>query len=103
MDVPKTSLLQSQIESESASLLEQQATERVCGGAAAVGVVLGTPDQEPAKLEDVFARPLPELDFATRFDERILYETAQNWRSCISRSIGHGGPCSGHRRGECRT
>ena len=70
-DVPKTSLLQSQIESDSAAMLEQQSTERYTAAKRRLATILGTPDQEPAKLEDVFERPLPELDFAT-IRERIL-------------------------------
>ena len=65
MDVPKTSLLQSQIESESAALLEQQANERVTAARRRLGTVLGNPDQKVAQLEDVFSRPLPELDLAS--------------------------------------
>ena len=65
MDVPKTSLLQSQIESDSAALLEQQAGERVTAARSRLATVLGNPDQKVATLEDVFARPLPELDLAT--------------------------------------
>ncbi len=75
-DVPKTSLLQSQIESESANLVEQQATERYSAARRRLAAVLGTPDDEPAKLEDVFARPLPELDFIT-IRERILSESPE--------------------------
>ena len=65
MDVPKTSVLQSQIESESAALLEQQATERYEAARRRLATAIGNSNQAPPKLEDVFARPLPELDFAT--------------------------------------
>jgi cobalt-zinc-cadmium efflux system outer membrane protein len=63
MDVPKTSLLQSQIESDSAALLEQQASERLSAARRRLATALGTPDQPPATLEDVFSRPLPALDY----------------------------------------
>jgi cobalt-zinc-cadmium efflux system outer membrane protein len=75
-DVPRTSLLQSQIESESATLQEQQATERFAAARRRLAMILGTPDQEPAKLEDVLARPLPELDYRTIRD-RILAESPE--------------------------
>ncbi len=63
MDVPKTSLLQSQIESESAALLEQQANERVAAARRRLAAVIGSSEQASSPLEDVFTRPLPELDF----------------------------------------
>ena len=66
MDVPKTSLLQSQIESDSAALLEQQANERLRAARRRLATAIGTPDQRPTTLEDVFARPLPELNYAIR-------------------------------------
>jgi cobalt-zinc-cadmium efflux system outer membrane protein len=62
MDVPKTSLLQSQIESESAALLEQQAIERVSAARRRLTAVTGS-CEEASPLEDVFTRPLPDLDF----------------------------------------
>jgi outer membrane protein, heavy metal efflux system len=70
-DVPKTSLLQSQIESDSAAMMEQQSNERYAAARRRLATVLGTPDQEPAKLENIFDRPLPDLDFDT-IRERIM-------------------------------
>jgi cobalt-zinc-cadmium efflux system outer membrane protein len=75
-DVPRTALLQSQIESESATLHQQQATERYAAARRRLAIILGTPDQEPAKLEDVLARPLPDLDYAAIRD-RILAESPE--------------------------
>jgi cobalt-zinc-cadmium efflux system outer membrane protein len=64
-DIPRTALLQSQIESDSALLLEQQANERYEAAWQRLALVLGRKDQPAAALEDVLARPLPELDYAT--------------------------------------
>jgi outer membrane protein, heavy metal efflux system len=65
MEIPKTSLLQSQIESESAGLLEQQANERQEAAWRRLASVIGTPSKRPALLEDVLSRSLPDLDFET--------------------------------------
>lgn len=65
MDVPKTSLLQSQIESESAALLEQQGAERVAAARRRLAAALGAPDRQFGNLEDVFSQPLPELSYET--------------------------------------
>jgi cobalt-zinc-cadmium efflux system outer membrane protein len=75
-DVPKTSLLQSQIENQSAEMQEQQATERLAAARRRLATVLGNCDEEPATLEDVFSRPLPELDFAM-IRERILCDSPE--------------------------
>lgn len=76
MDVPKTSLLQSQIESESAALLEQQATERVAAARRRLAAALGNQDVEFGSLEDVFARQLPELTFDT-VRERLVSDSPE--------------------------
>jgi cobalt-zinc-cadmium efflux system outer membrane protein len=76
LDIPKTSLLQSQIESESASLLEQQANERHEAAWRRLASVVGMKSERPAALEDVLARPLPELDFAT-VSERLKRESPE--------------------------
>src|SRR5206468_2646570 len=55
LDVPKTALLQSQIESESASLVEQQANERHDAAWRRLASVIGTQRGKLA-LEDVLAR-----------------------------------------------
>jgi cobalt-zinc-cadmium efflux system outer membrane protein len=73
-DVTQSSLLQSEIESESAALLEQQAAERYSAARKRLATVLGT--DEADSLEDVFARPLPELDFNT-IRERILTDSPE--------------------------
>ncbi len=68
LDIPKTALLQSQIESESASLLEQQANERHDAAWRRLSLIIGVHSDRPAILEDVLARPLPELDYSTVSD-----------------------------------
>lgn len=62
-EVPRTALLESQIESESTALAEQQATERVLAARRRLATMIGDKSVETAGLEDIFARPLPELDF----------------------------------------
>ncbi len=64
LDVPKTALLQSQIEKESADLFEQQANERRTAAWRRLASVIGGQNQTPAVLDDMLARPLPDLDFA---------------------------------------
>jgi cobalt-zinc-cadmium efflux system outer membrane protein len=76
LDIPKTALLQSQIESESASLLEQQANERHEAAWRRLASIVGMPGDRPGALEDVLSRPLPELDFAT-VSERLKRESPE--------------------------
>jgi cobalt-zinc-cadmium efflux system outer membrane protein len=76
LDIPKTALLQSQIESESAALLEQQANERHEAAWRRLASVVGMPGDQPVSLEDVLARPLPELDLAT-VSERLKHESPE--------------------------
>jgi cobalt-zinc-cadmium efflux system outer membrane protein len=76
LDIPRTALLQSQIESESASLLEQQANERHDAAWRRLSSVIGAHNDQRPALEDVLARPLPELDFATA-SERLKRESPE--------------------------
>jgi cobalt-zinc-cadmium efflux system outer membrane protein len=76
LDIPKTALLQSQIESESASLLEQQASERHEAAWRRLASVVGAPTDQSMSLEDVLARPLPELDYAAA-RERLKSESPE--------------------------
>lgn len=71
MDVPRTSLLQSQIESDSAAMFEQQAYERVAAARRRLATAIGNSEQALSPLEDVFARPLPEFDFDAVRDRLI--------------------------------
>jgi cobalt-zinc-cadmium efflux system outer membrane protein len=76
LDVPKTAVLQAQIESESASLLEQQASERHDAAWRRLASIIGTQDDQPMSLEDVLTRPLPELDYST-VRERLKSESPE--------------------------
>lgn len=76
MEVPKTALLQSQIESESAALLEQQSNERREAAWRRLASVIGTQSGRPQVLEDVLARPLPDLEFSATRD-RLLRESPE--------------------------
>lgn len=76
LDIPRTALLQSEIESESAQLLEQQASERHDAAWRRLASVIGTPSDTPMPLEDVLVRPLPPLDFATA-SERLKRESPE--------------------------
>src|SRR4029078_9126969 len=60
LDVPKTALLQSQIESESASLLAQHATERHSAAWRRLAALLGVQDPNTMQLDDILSRPLPD-------------------------------------------
>jgi outer membrane protein, heavy metal efflux system len=76
LDIPRTALLQSQIESESASLLEQQANERREAAWRRLATVIGRQNQPPAPMEDMLTRPLPEFDYAaTR--EKLVHQSPQ--------------------------
>jgi cobalt-zinc-cadmium efflux system outer membrane protein len=69
--IPKSTLLQSQIEGESAALVEQQATQRREAAWRRLRAVAGFEDERARTLEDLFDRPLPEYEWqSTR--ERLL-------------------------------
>ena len=73
----EASLLQSQIESESADLLvEQQSSAAHAAARRRLAAAIGSQTDLPENLEDVFARPLPDLDFATVRD-RILQDSPE--------------------------
>jgi outer membrane protein, heavy metal efflux system len=75
-EVPKSSLLQSQIESESSALLEQQANERHEAARKRLATAIGQNDVAPMTLEDVMARPLPDLTWQSTRD-RVLAESPE--------------------------
>ena len=89
LDVPKTALLQSQIESESAELLEEQADERREAAWRRLATAIGVQIQQPVLLEDVLTRPLPELDFAAMRD-RLMRESPElaELRYAVDRARG---------------
>jgi cobalt-zinc-cadmium efflux system outer membrane protein len=61
--IPRSTLLQSQIEGESAALVEQQATQRREAAWRRLGAVAGFEDESARTLEDLFSRPLPEYEW----------------------------------------
>jgi cobalt-zinc-cadmium efflux system outer membrane protein len=65
LDIPRFSLLQSEIESESAALLVQQADQRHQAALRRLATAVGLCDKPPTQFEDAFARPLPALDWET--------------------------------------
>lgn len=74
LDVPRTALLQSRIESESALLVQQQANERYDAAWRRLASVVGIGQR--SDLEDVLTRPLPDLDFATT-RERLMQQSPE--------------------------
>jgi len=61
LDIPRASLLQSQVESESAALLEQQATQRQSAAWRRLSMAIGVADSQMPMLDDALVRPLPDL------------------------------------------
>ncbi|MCI0334939.1 MAG: TolC family protein [Planctomycetes bacterium] len=76
LDIPRSSLLQSQIESESTALLEQQATERYDAAWRRLAATIGVIDTQAVVMDDAFARPLPELAWVSA-RERVLAESPE--------------------------
>jgi cobalt-zinc-cadmium efflux system outer membrane protein len=76
LDVPKTALLQSQIENESAALVAQQANERHDAAWRRLATVIGVRDPRAMGLDDVLSRPLPELEYAGA-RERLMRESPE--------------------------
>jgi cobalt-zinc-cadmium efflux system outer membrane protein len=75
LDVPRTTVLQSQIESETAALVEQQAIERRDAARRRLASAIGnTSDRQD--LQDMLAQPLPELDNAV-VRERLMKESPE--------------------------
>lgn len=74
--ISRASLLQAQIQSESAVLLEEQATNRRESARRRLASLLGTAHDAPANLDDSLLQPLPELSWeATR--ERVMTESPE--------------------------
>ncbi len=72
----RASLLQAQIQSESATLLEQQATNRREAAWRRLSSLLGIENEPPKALDDTLLAPLPELGWdATR--DRVLSESPE--------------------------
>ena len=70
-DISRAALLQSQVEGESAALLEVQAVNRRAAAWRRLATVIGIEGQTPQPIDDVLQRPLPEIDWQTT-RERLL-------------------------------
>jgi cobalt-zinc-cadmium efflux system outer membrane protein len=71
LDIPRSSLLQSQIESDSAALTLQQALQQREAAWRRLATAIGRDSPQPGTLEDYFTRPLPELEWGAARD-RVL-------------------------------
>jgi cobalt-zinc-cadmium efflux system outer membrane protein len=76
LDIPRISLLQSQIERESTALVEQQAAQRLDAAWRRLGTAIGMDNLQARPLDDSLARPLPDLDWAST-RERVLTESPE--------------------------
>jgi len=63
MDIPRVTLLQSQVESEATALLEVQATERRDAAWRQLATAIGIDDPHPVVLDDALVQPLPEFNW----------------------------------------
>jgi cobalt-zinc-cadmium efflux system outer membrane protein len=63
LDIPRVTLLQSQVERESTALLEVQATERRDAAWRRLAQVTGLRNADPLVLADALGQPLPELQW----------------------------------------
>lgn len=61
LDIPRVTVLQSQVEREATALLEVQATERRNAAWRRLAYVTGLGESQPAVLDDALDEPLPEL------------------------------------------
>jgi cobalt-zinc-cadmium efflux system outer membrane protein len=76
MDIPRVSLLQSQIEQQSTVLLEQRSMERHEAAWRRLAAVIGVTDERPVVMEDAFTKPLPMLTWESTRD-RVLDESPE--------------------------
>jgi cobalt-zinc-cadmium efflux system outer membrane protein len=76
LDIPRVSLLQSQVERESALLVEQQASERYAAAWRQLSTAIGAYDPQTHTLDDTFQRPLPEQEWDAVRD-RVLAENPE--------------------------
>jgi cobalt-zinc-cadmium efflux system outer membrane protein len=76
LDIPRVTLLQSQVESEATALLEVQATERRDAAWRRLSSAIGISDPKPVKLDDAINQPLPELSWDV-LRERLLSESPE--------------------------
>jgi len=76
LDIPRVSLLQSQVESESTALLEEQANQRYEAAWRRLVKITGLQDVQRDLMEDVFRKPLPELSWQEE-RERIIRDSPE--------------------------
>jgi cobalt-zinc-cadmium efflux system outer membrane protein len=76
LDIPRVSLLQIQVESESTALLEEQANQRYDAAWRRLANATGLREAQSGVLEDVFQKPLPELTWQAE-RERILRDSPE--------------------------
>jgi cobalt-zinc-cadmium efflux system outer membrane protein len=76
LDIPRVTLLQSQVESEATALLEVQATERRDAAWRQLATAIGISDPQPVVLDDALVQPLPEFPWeSTR--TRVLSDSPE--------------------------
>jgi cobalt-zinc-cadmium efflux system outer membrane protein len=63
LDIPRVTLLQSQVEREATTLLQVQATERRDAAWRQLATAIGVNDPQPIALDDTLLQPLPELNW----------------------------------------
>ncbi len=71
LDIPRVSLLQSQVENESTILLEEQATQRQDAARRRLATATGLSESQTLALDDALLRPLPVLSWQ-EMRERLL-------------------------------
>jgi len=76
LDIPRVTLLQSQVEREATSLLEVQATERRDAARRRLATVIGVSETQPLELDDTLLQPLPELSWGV-VSGRLLTESPE--------------------------
>jgi cobalt-zinc-cadmium efflux system outer membrane protein len=76
LDIPRVTLLQSQVEREATSLLAVQATERRNAAWRQLATAIGVNDPHPVLLDDTLVQPLPEFKWDTT-RERVLADSPE--------------------------
>lgn len=76
LDIPRVTLLQSQVESQATGLLKVQATERRDAAWRRLAAVIGVSDPNPVELDDSLDQPLPELNWGV-LRARVLSDSPE--------------------------
>jgi cobalt-zinc-cadmium efflux system outer membrane protein len=76
LEIPRVTLLQSQVERESTALLEVQATERRDAAWRRLARVIGISDPHPVSMDDALNQPLPEISWEV-VRARLLTESPE--------------------------